>query len=235
VNKKAYVIGGIILAAIVLFAIVYGTIWFVFFQTTLAPADAVWVKSINVANGDLDMDVGIMDSALVIKKIDTKVDGTTVYVSVYRSLNARKSESGEASIQRHFNNIDIEKVVLTGSGDKDILLWTKTFNRTVDFADITGISISHNGGLNGAPSDDDRKIDADQASRFIQSVAYKTDPVIGMGYIVGWINKGGEKIKFNISDYGDYFTIDGIDGYFEIDKDLADEWEHAIGVATGTP
>lgn len=74
-------------------------------------------------------------------------------------------------------------------------------------------------------------VDRDLSQKFISTAKYKNEQVLWKGYKTGQL--GDKYIK--ISNYGHFFAVNGIDGYFVIDNTLSDEWDNLIREFTYSP
>jgi len=71
-------------------------------------------------------------------------------------------------------------------------------------------------------------MDSQTAQKFVGSADYKRDMVFWKGYFFGIIQNEIETRNMKISNYGGFFSIDGIEGYFEIAAKHREEWDKLV-------
>ena len=71
-------------------------------------------------------------------------------------------------------------------------------------------------------------MDSEAANKFVGSAVNKTELVFWKGHFTGIIENGQESRNVKISNYGGFFSIEGIDGYFEIADEYREEWDSLV-------
>jgi len=111
----------IIVAIIVLIAV---NLYFLLVAGNLSSCDSVQINNLEVATNSMTIKGSTYDSGLVVKRVDFKTVGDTVYVYVYKGLMTKKKEMG-LNAKYEADMTKISKVILVGANNQTKEIWAR--------------------------------------------------------------------------------------------------------------
>ena len=210
----------------------------------------LYVESIEVADNTVTLNGNTMASAPAFVGYTYKIVDDKLYIGMkYNLLLGFTQRLGAFDITIKTNTSKITQVFLKDSQDEK-RIWHKVPDGSFDFSTVKNIAIWDTEDFDGKIVHDiviDGKltsryhlktftIDNEQTAKILGALTYKNNFVLWKGGKAGFlINSEIDFRKIEISNYGGFFRIDGIPGYFEISDELRDEWDEIISKRSYKP